>query len=226
MENNPHLNNTNAERIENDPISQIEKVKTFDELYSCLESMTDPIQGGHRTYTAEELIESIKQVVLGKAVSESITRTYGIRRKVEELVKKNDEKLEEEIPQKIEKNIIIMNEQMIQLLSEESVGGYGEFIMEGDKKILCGGTNGLVDKDTGIIAGFGNPEEQEMRNLRKKDTQKKLVEFTFRVAFKGKYSYIVAIHINDNLPNIKTVLRKSAYEWNRRKGVGTTDFGE
>jgi hypothetical protein len=72
-----YSNPTGSHGQEDEPISQIEKVKTFDELYSCLENMTDPIHGGHRTYTAEELIESIKQVVLGKAVSESITRTYG-----------------------------------------------------------------------------------------------------------------------------------------------------
>ncbi|GEM_PF-5221358 len=58
---------------------------TFDALYGVLEGFGN-VRGGHREYSAQELINRIQTLRVGRSDMSSITNTYGIRDKVQELV--------------------------------------------------------------------------------------------------------------------------------------------
>ncbi len=63
----------------------IKSANSFEDLYQVLRQIGD-IRGTAKTYTAERLVEKIEMVRKGEATPLDITRTYGIRDKVQELL--------------------------------------------------------------------------------------------------------------------------------------------
>ncbi|MEW6407515.1 MAG: hypothetical protein AB1465_02385 [Patescibacteria group bacterium] len=63
----------------------IQKAKTFDDLYFILEA-TGNLRGTNKFYTPKELVTMIEKVRQGKLTSEHITRRGGLRDKVIELM--------------------------------------------------------------------------------------------------------------------------------------------
>ncbi len=64
----------------------IEKVNSWDTLNFALNQLPDTIKGSHQVYSKEKLFAIIEKVRQNELTIEKITRTYGLREKVEELL--------------------------------------------------------------------------------------------------------------------------------------------
>lgn len=69
-------------------MDDISRVTSFHALYSALRKIPGQIEGGHATYSSDELMQRIEQVRKGQASETYITRTYGIRDAVERLLER------------------------------------------------------------------------------------------------------------------------------------------
>lgn len=67
------------------PENQIRESRTFDELYDTLDSL-GRIHGSQGVYSADEIIGIVEKVRSGELTIDYVTRTYGLRDKVSELL--------------------------------------------------------------------------------------------------------------------------------------------
>jgi len=100
-------------------------------------------------------------------------------------------------------NLKKLNEQMMDLLMSESIGGNaGTEVIDG-MEYTCAAANGYANKETGEILFFGNYQEVP------EDIRDKEQHFTLRVAIAGKYLSPVNTH-NDK-PRIINFIEKEKF---------------
>ena len=64
----------------------IEKVTTKESLFFAINQLPDEIKGSKQEFTKERIIQLVEQVINGVSPVDKLTRTHGIRQKVEELM--------------------------------------------------------------------------------------------------------------------------------------------
>lgn len=88
----PEQNGT-QERDNKEMLPEIKDAQTFEELYDALDRIGELHGSGNKTYSAEELKKRIGLAREGQAtmLTEWVTRTGGLRKKVRELLEKEKE---------------------------------------------------------------------------------------------------------------------------------------
>jgi len=88
----------------------------------------------------------------------------------------------------INRNLEMLNQDMINLLNTESIGGNAGTVDIGGKKYSCGGANGYANPETGEIIVFDN-----IQDIRNKKIIEENVDFTLRVAMDWQTGQFIKI---------------------------------